>query len=118
MIRFSHELGEFAPLFQDSAAARVASQARSVRLLYEMVLPGQGAASAADSEAAALREHLSDASVVFRPSAVQREIYTSDSGTPAIPAIIRKSLVNLDTRLVVRPGTLAALRKAWQQSRA
>ena len=109
MIRFSHELGEFAPLFEDSAAERVASQARSVRLLYEMTLPGQGEQIPGDEDHRALTDLLSDASVVFRPDAVQREIYTSDSGTPAIPSFIRRSLVNLDTRLVVRPGTLADL---------
>ena len=118
MIRFSQELGEFAPLFQDTAAERVASQARSVRLLYEMVLPGHGEKGDISADQRALAEVMSEASVVFQPDAVQREIFTSDSGTPAIPPAIRKALVNLDTRLVVRPGTLADLQAfvRWARS--
>ncbi|HRX51425.1 MAG TPA: glutamate synthase-related protein [Candidatus Krumholzibacteria bacterium] len=99
----------FAPLFADTAAPRVASQARSVRLLFEKALPGHAERRRRADLPPGLAAVLSDASTAFRPDAVQQEIYTNDSGTSALPDLVRRALVNLHAGLVVRPGTLEDL---------
>lgn len=58
-----------------------------------------------------IRELLSPASEIIEPDAVQRIIYSADTGTHMIPEGLKKRLLNIRTNGVVRPGTIEDTRK-------
>ncbi len=103
----------FEPLLQFSAEPRVSAQSEARRLLFEK-FPFGTETPPADSVQTLLESALSPASVVFRLSPVQRDVYYNDSGTAFIPYFLKKTLLRIKARLVVRPGTIADLQKFVQ----
>ncbi|MGH1365119.1 MAG: glutamate synthase-related protein [Calditrichia bacterium] len=97
-------------LKDSSAAKRVASQQNAIELLLENYkrtdVNEQLSGDAAYKE---LRSKLSEATAIFTLTAVQKEIYHSDSGTAVVPTFLKNRLLNLHCRFVVRPGTLEDL---------
>ncbi len=105
--------GAFAVLFQDSAEKRVRYQQNALNLLFEKYQDqlSELSSGSADPLQQQLSELLSDASVIFNPSAVQKEIFHSDTGSAAVPDKLKKTLLNIKARFVVRPATLDDLQK-------
>ncbi|GAB4367906.1 MAG: hypothetical protein Kow0042_08790 [Calditrichia bacterium] len=100
-------------LKNSSARERVLEQKKAVNLLFENVRKktGESETVATDALRTELEQLLSDASMIFKPTPVQEEIYHADSGTAFIPTSLKKVLLNLKSRFVVRPGSLADLQK-------
>jgi len=53
-----------------------------------------------------LRSILSDATEIFIPDEVRKDIYSADTGTHIIPDIFKKLLVTIDLSFVIRPGSI------------
>lgn len=104
--------GAFEFLSTATAEKRVAAQRTAVDLLLEKYRRNDAENELrGDSHYSALKDKLSNASQVFPLSAVQKEVYHSDSGTAVLPAMIKKTLVNIRARFVVRPGNMEDLRE-------
>ncbi|RMD92272.1 MAG: FAD-binding oxidoreductase, partial [Calditrichaeota bacterium] len=103
-------------LFTSSAAKRQRHQQEAVQLLLEKYGDEVSAENFAqkDIHFQQLQSILSEASSIFPLRAVQKEIYHNDSGTAFVPAGLKKLLLNIDSRFVVRPGSLADLQKFVQ----
>ena len=108
-----HGQNPFKRLFDFSARDRVRFQREAVDLLLENFKDqlSQETTAPPDPHFRDLRSLLSFASEVFALMPVQKEIYHNDSGTAFIPKRLKKTLVNIESRFVVRPGTLDDLQK-------
>ncbi len=103
----SFRADDFSPLLQFSARHRVEAQANARQLLFEKF--PFFSQDHEDEQQALIRQALSPASVVFRLSPVQRDVYYNDSGTAFIPYFLKKTLLRIKARLVVRPGSIEDL---------
>ncbi len=100
----------FEALFRASAGDKLSSQARSRQLLLEPYLDRfETFGASRQSRAQALREFLSDASLVFELTPVQKEIYSQDAGTAFVPTLLKRLLLNIQASLVVRPANFEDL---------
>lgn len=104
---------KFSFLFAASAESKVKSQQKSLNLLLENYRKADQSRTAgvqSDPIYQKLRPLLGEASLIFDLTPVQKEVYHSDSGTAAVPAGLKKALVNVKSRFAVRPGNLEDLR--------
>ena len=106
MRTISYPEDAFAYLKAQSAQFRVSEQQKALQLLFENMPAEADLATSHNEHFQAVRERLSPASQVLTLSAVQREVYHNDSGTAFVPRMMKKSLLDIDERFVVRPGTL------------
>ncbi len=97
-------------LKQSSAEKRVKAQQTARELLFEQK-EGEDETLKKSSTYKKLRTLLSSATRIFTLTAVQKDIYHSDSGTAAIPDFIKKQLLNMQSGFIVRPGSLDDLQK-------
>ncbi|NUQ40251.1 MAG: FAD-binding protein [Calditrichaceae bacterium] len=108
-------------LKESSAEKRVKAQKNALDLLFEKYRDGKNPGNALSGDALyqKLRPLLSEGTMIFSLSEVQRDIYHSDSGTAVVPEGLKKRLLNVKCRFVVRPGTLQDLQEfvkfAWQE---
>ena len=91
-------------LENQSAAATVREQQKARELLLGQSRLGK--AEFRNKYRNELNALLSDASELFWPEGVQKEIYGNDSGTHILPGFIKKMFTRIRVNGVVRPGTL------------
>ena len=99
-------------LFHQSAENRTTSQQAAIDLLFEKFpeAKAEDSSLASDSVYQKLKPLLSNATMVFSLSDVQKEIYSSDTGTAVVPGGLKKALLKIKCRFVVRPGSLEDLK--------
>ncbi len=104
---------EFDFLQAKSAEKRIKAQQSAVGLLLEKYTQEFASKEQIERDplCSELRKLLSGASSIFPLNPVQQEVYHGDSGTAFVPSGLKKVLLNIRSRFVVRPGTLADLQK-------
>ncbi|MEZ4762111.1 MAG: hypothetical protein R3C26_02545 [Calditrichia bacterium] len=103
-----------------SAEKRVKSQQNAVELLFENYRDALQSTAALKQDAAyqTLRKRLSDATVIFSLTDLQKQIYHNDTGTSMIPQALKRNLLNIKCRFVVRPGKLEDVQKFIEFARS
>lgn len=88
-------------LHNSSSIEKVKSQKKAVDLLLEKYQSNGKDHHPQESDTLFLKisSLLSDASQVFYPKPIQKEVYHSDSGTAAVPKGIQKTLLNVNTEV-------------------
>ena len=111
---------EFRFLMNASAEKRVKSQQNAVELLFENYRDALQSTAALKQDAAyqTLRKRLSDATVIFSLTDLQKQIYHNDTGTSMIPQALKRNLLNIKCRFVVRPGKLEDVQKFIEFARS
>ena len=105
---------EYESLLNSSNRDRVAFQNRAHELLFQgfdTLSAGRHATAEADPKIVQLRQQLDDATEIFVPNEVQKEIYGNDTGTALVPRLFRRLLVEVRFSFVVRPVTIEDARR-------
>ncbi|RMG67590.1 MAG: FAD-binding protein, partial [Calditrichaeota bacterium] len=100
----------FEPLFRATASKRFRLQSQARQLLLEPYINQPATFQTPEHpQAQAIRQVLSPESLVFELTPWQEEVYHQDSGTAFVPGLLKRLLLNINTRLVVRPANFQDL---------
>jgi FAD/FMN-containing dehydrogenase len=98
-------------LLNQNARKRAVEQRRARNLLFEGIESNPKHVEQQFPQIKNLLDQLSEATDVFFPEPVQREIYSADTGTHIIPEIFRNLLADIKLAFIIRPGCVEDLRR-------
>ncbi|MGD9487744.1 MAG: glutamate synthase-related protein [Calditrichaceae bacterium] len=96
----------FSYLLNQSCQNKVREQQKSRQLILDGVRDNLSVPRKYQGQMETLGQLLSPATEIFIPGAVQREIYSADTGTHMVPRLFKKWLLNVRCSFIVRPGTI------------